>query len=144
LGEILLARGALTAHRLNKALIGRLPGERVGEALLRDEAITQTDLYHALSRQQEIPFLKLTPTAVDAEAAHILPPGLAEDLRILPYHRDTLRRLWIATPEVPDAQTEAKIAELVSAAPRFVLVTPSNYQSLRNFLRGLTFEAAGD
>ena len=144
LGEILLARRALAVHRLHKALGGRLPGERIGDALLRDQAITETDLYDALSRQQEIPFLTLTPAAVDARAADILPPGLAEDLRILPYRRDTLRRLWIATPEAPDPQTEAKIAQFVSAAPRFVLVTPSNYQSLRHSLLQLRFDAAGD
>ncbi len=143
LGEILLARGELAVDRLHKALGGRLPGERIGAALLRDQAITETDLYHALSRQQEIPFLTLTPAAVDTRA-DILPPGLAEDLRILPYRRDTLRRLWIATPETPSHETEAKIKEFVSATPRFVLVTPSNYLSLRHAMRQLIFDAAGD
>ncbi len=147
LGEILLARGgALGARRLRKALAGRLPGERIGAALLRDQSITETELYRALSRQQEIPFLTLSPAAVEARAAGSLPPGLADDLRILPYRMDALQRLWIATPETPSPQTEAKIAEFVSAAPRFVLITASNYQSLRHSRRRLTAEAtaAGD
>jgi adsorption protein B len=136
LGEMLLARGgALGARRLRKALAGRLPGERIGAALLRDQSITEAELYRALSRQQEIPFLTLSPAAVEAQAANSLPHGLAEDLRIFPYRRDPLRRLWIATPEAPDAQTEAKIAEFTSAAPRFVLVTPSNYRSLQHSVR---------
>ena len=142
LGEILVSRGHLGAHRLHEILRCRHPGERIGEALLRERAVSETDLYRALSRQHEIPFLTLRPEAVDARAAYRLPWNLTEGLSILPYRRDTLDRLWVATPEAPDRETVEKISRFVSPPPRFVLVTPSNYWALRHASQRWPVEAA--
>ena len=130
LGEILVSRSDLTAQQIHEALRYRRRGERIGETLLRQQVISETDLYRALSRQHEIPLLTLEPGAVDPGALCCLPREFADGLSLLPYRKDELNRLWIATPEAPDSETLNSISRFVSPAPRFVLITPSNYRAL--------------
>jgi adsorption protein B len=130
LGEILVAAGRLTEHRLDQALSGRLSTERIGEALVRQGVVSEPDVYQALSRQQEVPFQDLKFKAVHPDAFAGLSPAVARDLCVMPYRRDVLNQVWVATPLTPSAETERVLTELLLHRPRFVLITPTNYREL--------------
>lgn len=130
LGEILITTGRLTERNLNEALSSRLPTERIGETLVRQGVVSEPDVYQALGRQQEVPFQNLKLAAVQPDVVAGLSPALARDLSVMPYRRDALDQVWVATPSTPSAETERVLTELLLHRPHFVLITPTNYREL--------------
>lgn len=144
LGEILTATGRLTERHLNEALSSRLSTERIGETLVRQGVISEPDVYQALSWQQEVPFHDLKLAAVEPDVFASLSPEVAQELRVMPYRRDVLNQVWVATPLTPSAETERVLAELLLHRPRFVLITPTNYRGLTTSLAELAEFASGE
>jgi general secretion pathway protein E len=98
LGEILLARGAVTADDLSAALSSRTTGERLGEALGRLGFATSRDVVTALAEQTGLAFADLRTVEPTKEAVAAVPTRAAFRARILPLSKDG-RRLRVATAD---------------------------------------------
>jgi adsorption protein B len=144
LGEILVAAGRLSELRLDQTLSRRLPTERIGETLVRQGMVSEPDVYQALSLQQEVPFHDLHLKAVHPDVFAGLSSAVARDLCVMPFRRDALDQVWVATPLTPSAETERVLTELLLSRPRFVLITPTNYRELTASLAERAESAAGE
>lgn len=101
LGDLLLARGLITARQLDVALDQhRRTGERLGRVLLTLGFVSRPDLGRALAERWERPFILVEPGLVDAVAAHRFPLEATLRLRAVPLaDRDGV--LTAATSEEP-------------------------------------------
>ena len=128
LGEILVHTRLLEGPVVDQAIASLGPGERLGERLVRQGALNEFQLYTALALQQKLPFGRLDAEAVSPEALRRLPWNFARARRLIPVRRVGAGRLWLATPEVPDAETTRAVAQVTRLEPSFQLVTPSDYR----------------
>ncbi len=93
LGEILIARGAVTADDVAQALSARKPGERLGEALVRLGFANARDVARALAEQTGLEVTDLRAHAPDKAALECVPTRVVFKARVVPLARDghTLR-----------------------------------------------------
>lgn len=130
LGELLTETRLLPAPVVERALNALQPGERLGERLVRDGALSEFQLYTALAVQQGVPFGPVEPELVSLEALRRVPAEFARSRRVVPVRVAEPRRLWLATPEMPPDDVAREIARMTRLEPRFQFVTPSNYEAL--------------
>lgn len=104
LGDLLLARGLITARQLDVALDHhRRTGERLGRVLLTLGFVRRPALGRALAERWGRPFLLVEPASVDAVAAQRFPLEATLRLRAVPLaDRDGV--LTVATAEEPTAE----------------------------------------
>src|SRR5262249_55882645 len=128
LGEILVRARRLTEARLREALESQPEGVRLGEHLISLGAITEEHLYQALSLQGSVPFSRLEPRRVRRRIARALPAHVVRQLRIVPF-QVSRGFLFLAGPDLPGDRLN-EIARFTRLAPRFQLVTRSNFEQL--------------
>ncbi|MCK6483874.1 MAG: Flp pilus assembly complex ATPase component TadA [Phycisphaerae bacterium] len=90
LGQILVARGLITAEQLEQALKNQDATGRhqlLGEVLLEAELVTEDQLVEALAEAYDIPYAKLTPKLADAKIVDLLPRDSLEKCGVLPLFR---------------------------------------------------------
>jgi len=101
LGTLLLRVGAIDSEQLEIALTEkeRSP-RRLGEILVEWGWVPSVAIARALAQQYSIPFLDLTQTSVDEEAAMLLPEDAARRLQALPIRHlpDHLLLVGLADP----------------------------------------------
>src|SRR5438445_11697244 len=88
LGTLLRRVGAISSEQLEIALTEkeRSP-RRLGEILVEWGWVPSVAIARALAEQYDIPFLDLSLTEVDSDAALLLPEDTARRLRALPVRR---------------------------------------------------------
>jgi len=99
LGLLLLGRGVITEEQLKEALRVQREGngERVGQCLLRQGAITHQDVAQALGMQWGCPVFPIERDPSYLECAARLPISLLEARRMLPVHYlSSSRLLYVA------------------------------------------------
>jgi len=143
LGEVLAGMGAVSIEVVERALDYRAPGERLGDYLVRSGAVSEIDLYRALSAQQTLPFELLSDQDTEPEALRRLPRQQAQRWQVIPVRITHERYLWVAGPELPTEEAGRAIGAAAGLETRFQLVTPSNYQSLAAALYPCDAIAAG-
>ncbi len=86
LGALLVRDGAITPTQLDAALEQKRlnPKRRLGEILVEQGAATQSQVAAVLAEQHELPFLEIGPTTIDAEAVGLLPEKLAKRYHAIP------------------------------------------------------------
>ncbi|HME08644.1 MAG TPA: glycosyltransferase family 2 protein, partial [Bryobacteraceae bacterium] len=129
LGEVLLGSGYLSGETLDCALRDQPAGVRLGEYLVSLGAITESDLYEALSLQQSLSSGEVIPDSVDAPVARLLPRRLVRKWRVLPFQIAS-GSLFLASPEVPTDEMTRAVRGFTSLTLRFHLVTPANFENL--------------
>jgi len=78
IGEVLVAARAITRAQLNDALLEqRRAGGFLGDVLVSMRAISADDLARALAAEARVPFSSLEGASPDAQAAALIPEGLA-------------------------------------------------------------------
>ena len=101
LGTLLLRVGAIDAEQLEIALAEkeRSP-RRLGEILVEWGWVPSVAIARALAEQYDIPFLDLSQTEVEQDAALLLPEAAARRLQALPIKRlpDHLLLVGLADP----------------------------------------------
>jgi len=86
LGEILLARSAVTAADLDKALAEQQQTKGfLGQILLRRGLIKKRDLAQALRDQLGVPSVELPEVSIPAELAALLPENFVRSYRAVPF-----------------------------------------------------------
>ncbi|MCO5170316.1 MAG: GspE/PulE family protein [Planctomycetes bacterium] len=98
LGEILIARGAVTADDVAQALSARQPGERLGEALVRLGVATPRDVARALAEQTGLRLADLRAEPPEKAALEAVPTRVVFKSRVVPLARDGAR-LRVATAD---------------------------------------------
>lgn len=129
LGEILVAAGHLTSSALAEALQTVPPALRLGEHLIDTKRISAEILCEALSMQQGLPIAQVAPLQVSPAVAHALPERVVRDWKVLPF-RVAEGNLFLASPEVPGAETARVLRSFTSLELKFHLVTPAAFESL--------------
>ncbi len=101
LGTLLLRVGAIDAEQLEIALTEkeRSP-RRLGEILVEWGWVSSVAIARALAEQYGIPFLDLSTTVIEEDAARLLPGDAARRLQALPVKRlpDHLLLVGVADP----------------------------------------------
>jgi hypothetical protein len=100
LGEVLLARGAITKAQLEDALAyARRTRQRLGGALVQKGHLSEEALVHALSESLGLAAVDLERTFVDWNAVQLLSSGVCEAYGLFPYAIEALqgrRQLLVA------------------------------------------------
>ena len=127
LGQILIGSRLATQLDIEEAIVRKAPADRLGEYLVRRGKLSETNLYLALSLQQNLPFsddLQAFPAAGQA-----LPAEIARRWQVLPF-RIAAGQLLIAGPEIPTAEMTQDLQRHTSLELRYHLITPTRYQQL--------------
>ncbi len=129
LGDILIERGVVTVDQMAEIMAGRKPGERIDQALIRNNAATETEILRIYSEQLAIPFVELSESDVDPETLALIPSALVHRYNLIPLGRngkgirvatsdpfshaiDELRTC-IDTPIIPVLATRAEITKMI-------------------------------
>jgi type IV pilus assembly protein PilB len=97
LGEILIARGHLSAETLDT--VTRNGTGLIGERLLESRVITADQLAEALAEQQALPYADLRDFRVPPELFELIPASIAYQYGVLPYRQtDDVLEVVIADP----------------------------------------------
>ncbi|MCQ2124611.1 MAG: Flp pilus assembly complex ATPase component TadA [Fibrobacter sp.] len=85
IGEMLLAQGYINEEQLNKALeTQKTTGKRLGRTLVDLGYMPEERLIEILSRQFEVPYVKLETFAIDGDAYTYLPEDLCKQYKVVP------------------------------------------------------------
>ena len=100
LGEILVARGAITEADLEKALVEQSQTRAfLGQILLRRGLVKKQDLARALKDQIGVPFVELSEVTIPAEMGSLLPENLVRMYRAVPFNvQDGVMDIAMADP----------------------------------------------
>ena len=129
LGEVLANNHYCTREQLELALETKPEGRRLGEHLMDMGAITEEELYEALSLQQSIPLAALDPEHVSPMIARSLPSHVMSEFQVLPF-KVAFGSLFVAGPEVPRDDMHTALREFTRLKIRFELITRSNFDQL--------------
>lgn len=91
--------------------------------------MTESDVYEALSLQQNVPFGKPEPGVISRPVTRSLPAEVAKRWRVLPY-KVAAGHLFVAGSELPSDQMHDELRKFSSLEIRFHLVTPSEFEEL--------------
>ncbi|MDF1562214.1 MAG: type II secretion system ATPase GspE [Deltaproteobacteria bacterium] len=126
LGEILVALCGLSPVKVEEALaLQAEKGGRIGEILVAMEAITNDDLYRALSAQFDLPLMEgITADDADPEIVQRVPINFAKQNLLLPLRYDELGMVITAVADPLDTESLGHLTVLLDAAPCPVLAPP--------------------
>lgn len=134
LGEILVENSYCSRSDVERALETRVEGQRLGERLIELGALTEIELYEALSLQQSLPTVSLAPLDVSPRIARALPVKVVEEWQVLPF-RIEAGELFVAGPRIPDDAMHDEIRRFTRLEVRFHLMTPSEFDGARRQLQ---------
>jgi bacteriophage N4 adsorption protein B len=129
LREILTGSQWITPDQLEEALASKPAGRRLGEHLMKLGLISETDLYTALSLQNDVPLGKPEPDAVSIPVTRSIPAEVARRWRVMPF-RIAGGELYVAGSELPDETMHRELRGFSSLEIRFHLVTPTEFEEL--------------
>ncbi|MCW2140218.1 Glycosyltransferase, catalytic subunit of cellulose synthase and poly-beta-1,6-N-acetylglucosamine synthase [Actinoplanes cyaneus] len=113
LGDMLLARGLVTARQMDDALREQeATGSRLGAILITSGAVRRLDLYELLAEQWGLPFLDLTHVDLDPELLDAHDPTDLVRAGWVPVRREADGAVLVATAERPSDER----AQLIRAA----------------------------
>lgn len=85
IGEMLIAQGYITEDQLNKALeTQKTTGKRLGRTLVDLGFMPEERLIEILSRQFEVPYVKLDTFNIDPDAYTYLPEDMCKQYKVVP------------------------------------------------------------
>ncbi len=85
IGEMLLAQGYINQEQLDKALENqKTTGKRLGRTLVDLGFMPEERLIEILSRQFEVPYVRLENFAIDSDAYNYLPEDLCKTYKVAP------------------------------------------------------------
>ena len=124
LGDILLAQGWSTRTDIRRACAAdeKLPGERLGETLLRLNLVSDANLRQALAIQYRLPWLRVTRGLVDREVLAVLPREFVRQNRIVPMFKVD-GTLTLAVDDPTNLWALDEVARLTQCEVQLVVTT---------------------
>jgi type IV pilus assembly protein PilB len=143
LGSLLLRDELVTEEELEAALAQqRLSStRRLGEILVARGSLTAEQVSRALAEQHELPFLELGAHEVDAEAAARLPIDVARAHVALPVSRLPDGRLLVAVGDPASARHADELRAAVGEPLQFAVAMPAEIEAAIESLNGSTTSA---
>ncbi len=135
LGSILRHRGVIDESELESSLeSARAASRRLGDELLRNNLITESDLFSALAEQYEVDFAAVESIldSIDRDLVDRAPRPYLEHTRMVPVRHDD-GELVIAVAD-PNAPVEDLAQALKFNRTRTVLITPSGFRRIWSVL----------
>jgi len=129
LGEVLVGCQYLDLRELESALAAKPAGMRLGDYLIAQGTLSESDVYEALSLQQNVPFGKPGPEVISRPITRSLPVDVAKRWKVLPY-KVAAGHLFIAGSELPSDEMHSELRRFSSLEIRFHLVTPTEFKEL--------------
>lgn len=152
LGDELVARALITRKQLEQALeLQGKSGKRIGQILVEQGWIRESDLLQVLAQQLQVPYLKLNPQLYDPAIVNIIDRNKAAQLCVLPLFR-VRDVLLIATPsplsipvndEIED-RTGCKIKAILASRKEVLQTITEAYSGEQNDFGLDLFEAVED
>jgi len=133
IGEVLVMNQYCSREKLEQAVATKPADTRLGEHLMTMGAISEGDLYEALSLQQNIPLRLLDLENVSPVVARTLPAHVVEHYRVMPF-KIADGSLFVAGPDVPPVDLHKSLREFTRLKIRFEFVSQSNFDQLKNVL----------
>ncbi len=121
LGDVLVARGAITREQLTVTLArSRTTGARLGHMLQTQGDISRLDLYHALAQMWNLPFIDLIADPPDEELLGRIGSETMLREHWVPHHIEAdadgapgAKRAVVATAEEPTAEFGEHVCEVL-------------------------------
>ena len=88
IGDILIENGMITADQLKDALDKKLPGERVGQTLVRLKYISEGQILKVLEASTGIERITIAKVDIDETALPLIDEAFARQKKVLPLHVD--------------------------------------------------------
>jgi len=129
LEEILVGSSYITEEQLLVARASKPRGIRLGEHLVHSGALTEDDLYEALSLQLGLALGKVDPNDVPRRVARALPAHVVREWNVLPVRIES-GNLLLASPEVPTDELQRALRRFTRLEIRVQLITPTNFRRL--------------
>jgi adsorption protein B len=129
IGEVLVANGYASQAQVNQALSTKPDHMRLGEHLVDAQVLDENDLYDALRLQHSLPQSSIDAADVPPWVARALPAAVASRHKLVPFKVE-VGRLFVAGPELPNAEVRREVERYTSLELEFHLVTPSSYRRL--------------
>ena len=129
LGEVLVMNHYCTRDQLEMALDTKPADRRVGEHLMDIGAISEDELYEALSLQLSIPLAVLELQYVSPVIARSLPAHVVKEYQVLPF-KVASGSLFVAGPEEPRLDLRTALREFTRLEIKFELISKSNFDQL--------------
>ncbi|MBL4607945.1 MAG: Flp pilus assembly complex ATPase component TadA [Pseudomonadales bacterium] len=135
LGEILIEAGVITKKQLKDALITQSHTEdmRIGEALVRNGAVTPEQVCLALCARFGLPFVKLRQFEIEPDAMKLIPSRVARRYKVMPLIEDE-ERVVVAVSDPTDLELintlrflTHKVLEIAVALPEDIAFAISTY-----------------
>ncbi|MBX3250499.1 MAG: Flp pilus assembly complex ATPase component TadA [Myxococcales bacterium] len=131
LGDLLVAEAGLHRHQVEEAArVAQRTQRRLGEVILEETSLTETDVYRALAHQRGLPFgdVEGLLTRVDPAVVRAIPRAFLQHNQVVPIARDG-SALLVATTD-PDGAAPDLAKALSARTLRLHLVTPTDYRRL--------------
>ncbi|MGH1537498.1 MAG: ATPase, T2SS/T4P/T4SS family [Gammaproteobacteria bacterium] len=85
LGDILLAKGIITASQIEEGLkLQEATGKKLGQVIVDRGWVSEQEILKALSEQLSVPYIRLKPGLYDPEVVGLLDKNVAIRLKVLP------------------------------------------------------------
>ena len=125
LGALLLEAGLLSHADLDRALEEKMPGELLGEALVRLRFCFEDDIARVLAKQAGVEFVDIDVTLVDRAAVKLLTREQAEELHAMPVRFHTTGEVSIAVADPTDETLLPKLKLATGQPVRLLVAMPS-------------------
>lgn len=140
LGEILIRKNLITEKQLEAGLNEhRKTGRFLGESLIKLGFVKENELYIVLSKQLNIPFIKLKEFQIDSKVFEKLPAKFACHYKVMPIKLES-DTLTVATRDPLDLRTLDDIRLFLGLEVVMVLATESDIQDAIRKYYGLGAE----
>ena len=137
LGQLLLARGVVTAEQIEKALSRQSEkGHRklLGELLVEMDFCTENQIVAALAQSYGVPYAQVSPKICDAKTLEILPREFLEEHVVLPLFK-VFNVLTVAVSEPTNVFLTDEIERISGCKVQLVCATAKDIKAtLQNYL----------
>lgn len=114
-GDILVSEGVINPEQLQAALTEQAQtGETVGEVLLRNKQLTETDIVRTICVQFQLPFISPALYELDISLVETFPAQFLYENRVLPMDRIG-STVILALGEIPSEEVEKHIETTLGA-----------------------------
>ncbi|QMU60508.1 MAG: STAS domain-containing protein [Gammaproteobacteria bacterium] len=121
LGDILLAKGIITAAQIEEGLkLQDATGKKLGQVIVDRGWVTEQDILKALSEQLSVPYIRLRADLYDLEVVSLLDKSVAKRLKVLPLFK-IRDELSLATADAQAVPSFNEIEERLGCRVRPIL-----------------------
>lgn len=124
LGEILIARGALSSQALDEALKAKPVGQRLGRYLLNQNLLSPTALGQAVAEQADVEYQGIVVSDIDEALLSKLTKGLAWRYGVFPLQQDKGDTVMLASEQYLSPVSLAAISRKMQQTVSYVVVNP--------------------